>query len=532
MKKVLPILFLIIGAIVAIGVWRVATGRGLWNQQNEPVAKEEAKQQAKQTEIKQPEIKQTETKPAARADSNLPQIPPEALKAAETDPNIVALISDYVITKDELEKELTKELRPYDYGGYATKNEPANAKDVLARMVADKAIMIEERRNGLLQTDMIYNTVKRFRDHQLVNLLMKDQMAGLITVSDEEIQAKMKADPKLDREKAEQAAKRAKANAMMSQYYADLYKKSNVKKATANFPKASEIHQRLLLRPIVERNVNFIRNSQIKDELAQVEKDILMATFIGGKITLKDWFMTIGEIAPPYRPRDLNTNQGVDKLLERTLRTPILVAEAIRLGLDKNEAFRKQVRDYEDKNLLGSGKQNKGKEAKEPNADQIKEYFDGHKEEFREGVKLKIDQIWCLNQKIARTVKSELDQGKDFASVKQQHSLAKESKVIDIFPNVEAYFFPDLWKGDPNNVIGPVRGTHNNEFKWRIVKILEKHPGTIPQFSEKLADQVKRAIQAKQRQTLLDNYNAQLLKKYTHKIYPERIKDINPLDIP
>jgi len=547
MKKVLVILVLIAGGgVMAIGAWRVATGRGLFSGVKEPAAgaavQPQAKsrragiteEQVKQAEAKQPEIKEPATESASQAPttSGLPEIPAEALKAAQTDVNIVALISDYVITKDELEKELMKELQPYDYGGYSPKSGPADANGILMRMVAEKAMMMEGRKNGVLETDMIFNAVKKFRERQLVNRLMQEQVAGrLIIPSEAEIAEEMKADPKLDRAKAEQALKRAKANTILSTYYAELYAKSNVKKATANFTKAAQIHQRLLLRPIAERNAQFIRNSQIKNELTEAEKNIVMATFNGGKVTLKDWFETINEIAPTRRPRDLNTEAGVDRLLERALRTPVLVAEAIRLSLDENEALKKQVREYEDRNLLGDARQRAGKETTEPNTAQIKAYFDENKDEFRQSRKLKVDQIWCLHLKAAQRARAELDEGKDFASVKQAHSLDKESKISDIYPNVEAYFWPELWKGDPNTVVGPVKGMHRNEFKWRLVNILEKHPGTIPEFSEKSADRVKRTMQSKERRAAMERYRRELLKKYPHKIYADRIKDINPLDI-
>ncbi|HLB75264.1 MAG TPA: peptidyl-prolyl cis-trans isomerase [Sedimentisphaerales bacterium] len=542
---VIPVLS-IFGIVAAIGAWRVATGRGLWSEAKEPATSAAVHAQANQLDTKQPEVKpagERASNSTPQAETPIPEIPPEALIAAQTDANIVALISDYIIKKDELEEELIRELQPYDYdppSADSLKSEPADANEVLTRMAAEKAMIMEGRKNGVLGTEMIFNTVKQFRERQLVNHLMQGQVAGRLTVSEAEIAEKMKvrlgtagaADPKLDRDKAESAVKRAKANTIMSTYYDELYKKSDVKKATANFTKAAEIHHRLLLRPIAKRDVGFIRNSQIKNELTEAEKNIVMATFNGGKVTLKDWFETINEIAPPSRPRDLNTEAGVDRLLERALRTPVLVAEAIRLRLDENETLKKQVREYEDMNLLGDARQRAGKQVSEPNAAQIKAYFDEHKDEFRQGQKLKVDQIWCEQLKAAQTVKAELDEGKDFASVKQAHSLDKEGKISDIYPGAEAYFWPELWKGDPNTVVGPVKGMYRNEFKWRVVKILEKHPGTIPEFSEKSTDRVKRTMQSKQRRAALEQYHRELLKKYTHKIYADRIKDINPLDIP
>ena len=127
---------------------------------------------------------------------------------------------------------------------------------------------------------------------------------------------------------------------------------------------------------------------------------------------------------------------------------------------------------------------------------------------------------------------AELESGEDFNSVKVKYTLDKEGKAYDTSASMEAYFWPALWAGEPNEVIGPVKGMYRNEFKWRLVKILEKHPGTLPEFEEKMADRVKWHILGKKRQALMEKYQKELLRRYEHKVYYERFKDLKPLDIP
>jgi peptidyl-prolyl cis-trans isomerase C len=467
----------------------------------------------------------------------------------EADPNVVAAIGQYVITKEELRKRLMMELQPYEYDGLAEKalygSPDANA--VLMKIIAEKAMTMDARKqNVLAENEMIRTTVRKFKERKLVGLLMQKQLegspaaAGKLTVSEAEIAEKISemADPKLDRERAKMMVERAKATEIMGQYYAEIYKKSNVKKVNANFIKAAQLHQRLLFQPKAERNVPFIRNSQMRDELTDEEKNIVLATFEKGQVRVSDWFETLGDMAPPRRPNDLNTVAGVERLLDQTLRTPILVAEAVSLGLDKDEDIKNQVRDYEDMNLLGNAQQTKYKEAPEPTEEEIRAYFDEHKEEFKEDKKLKIEQIWCSDLETAEKAKAELDESKDFNSVKQKYSLEKEGspaaagKAFDTYPRTEAYFWPELWKGDPNNVVGPLKGMYGDGFKWRIVKILEKSQGTTPEFSEQAANRAKLAVQTRRRLALTEEYCKELLGKYSYKIYAERIKDINPLDIP
>jgi len=542
MNKFSTIIALILG--IAIGgycVWRFVPGRAGVNRPGGPKS------------ASQKEPGRVGFSPPFRSDefggaSSVGQAPPycepiaaQALKAAEADPNIIAVIGEYVITKEELRRRLMTELQPYDYDGSGEKAKPTDANTVLMKIIAEKAMTMDARKqNVLVENEMIRTAVKKFKERKLVGLLMQKQLegspaaAGKLAVSEAEIAEKISemADPKLDRERAKMMVERAKANEIMGQYYAELYKKSNVKKVNANFIKAAQLHQRLLFQPKEDRNVPFIRNSQMRDELTEEEKNTVLATFEKGQVRVSDWFETLGDMAPPRRPNDLNTPAGVERLLDQTLRTPILVAEAVSLGLDKDEDIIKQVRDYEDMNLLGDAQQTKYKEAPEPTEEEIRAYFDEHKEEFKEDKKLKIEQIWCADLKTAEKAKAELNESKDFNSVRQKYSLEKEGKAFDTYPRTEAYFWPELWEGDPNNVVGPLKGMYGDGFKWRIVKILEKSGGTTPEFSQQAANRTKLAIQNQRRFALMEKYCKELLGKYSYKIYAERIKDINPLDIP
>jgi len=449
------------------------------------------------------------------------------------EPNVVAKIDDYVITKEELEIRLMMELRPKPYE-YRSDAEPPNAKTVLLKMIAEKAMTIDARKENNLEDEAIQASLKRFKEKKLVNSLIKTHLPGKITVTDSEIDEKIKADPKLDAERAKAILTRAKANRLFSQYYKDLCKKFHFEKVSNNFPKAVQIHQRLLFRPQKPRKLAFIRISQVKDELTPEEKNIVLATYDYGKVTLKDWFDALCELSPPSRPRDLNTLMGVERLLDRASRTPILVSEAKLLGLDKDENLIKQVKEYEDGILLNKTRSEKIKDIKGPIAEeQIVAYFNKNKETFGTQKTLRIDQIWCQDLKTARKVKAELDNGKDFESVRQTYSLGKKSNPFDTNPGSEGMFFKDLWKGDPNEVVGPVKGFfHSDGVKWRIVKILEKTPGKIKEYSIDMKNMIESKMLDKRRNEALSEYRKELLAKYSYEIYDERIRDIDPLDIP
>ena len=108
----------------------------------------------------------------------------------------------------------------------------------------------------------------------------------------------------------------------------------------------------------------------------------------------------------------------------------------------------------------------------------------------------------------------------------------KTTKPFDTYPGGEGLFWKDLWKGDPNDIIGPMKGFYRTGVNWRIVKILEKSPGELTGYSEKMDNRIKDKMVSEQRDAILEKYRNELLKKYTYKIFVDKIKGIDPLAIP
>jgi hypothetical protein len=465
----------------------------------------------------------------------IPRQRPTTITKVQVQPVTVANIGDYTITNQELEQRMMMEIRPRSYENYNEVSEPFDVKAVLLKMIAEKAMITEARKEGYLKDESLSSLIQRERDKRLVNLLLTRTLQPKLdkfVITQAEIQKRMKANPKLNKARAESMAKRAKAQMLFSRYFSQIYKKFNAKKVTENFPLVVQIHQRLLTQPKTPRKGNFIRISQTKEEITPEEKNIVLVSFDKGKITLKDWFATLCEMAPPSRPKDLNTEKGVERLLDRALARPILLAEALQQRLDKDKALLQAMKKYEDDRLLSKVTSAKYKEVKQPTSEEIMIYFGKNREIFRKDKKLKIDTIWCRDLKTARQAKAELDKSEDFEAVKQKYCLQKTTKPFDTYPGGEGLFWNDLWKGDPNDIIGPMKGFYRSGISWRIVKILEKNPGKLTGYSPDMDNRIKGKMISEQREAILERYRNELLKEYTYQIYIDKIKSIDPLNIP
>ena len=92
-----------------------------------------------------------------------------------------------------------------------------------------------------------------------------------------------------------------------------------IQKHEGTFSRIAIIHKRLLEDPQMPRKQSTFTLQQIRDELNSEEKAIVMASFEGGQFSALDWFMALQKIAPPTRPRNLNTVRGVEDFLDKFL---------------------------------------------------------------------------------------------------------------------------------------------------------------------------------------------------------------------
>lgn len=456
--------------------------------------------------------------------------PPVPVAGASGDPNVVARIGDYEITKGDLIRRLAMEIRPHSEE-YTGPQKPVTTEAVLLMLVADKAVMMEGRKGEYLNDPILQSYIERQKRQKLGGMVVMDYVHANLSVSEAEIDEMMKSNPKASREQAGMLVQRAKGTAMLEQFYKQLFAKFHFKQMKENFAKASQIHERLLRTPAKPRKEPWVLNSQIRDELTAEEKGIALATYDGGAVTLQDWFEALGEIVPPRRPTDLNTPEGVERLLDRPMRSAMLIAEARARGFDKDPQYVREIRDLEDQQLLYMVQGDKTKNIPEPNDAEIKDFFEKNKDWFTEGPLLKVDQIWCKDLAAAQEVKEKLAGGADFRAVKEAYSVEKSAEPYNIDRGSQGPFWDELWKAEPNQVVGPVKGFHEQGLAWRVVKIVDKTPAKDRPYSDQLRDTVKYMVLGERRKALLDRYEEELLQKYPHEVDADRIRDIDPLDV-
>ncbi len=457
---------------------------------------------------------------------------PVAADEKAADRVVVAGIGDVLIYQDELARRLLQEMRPHEEQFYQEPPSPT-AESVLRKMLAEKATSMEGRRLGLDRDEQIRRAVSQLETARLVSRLLETELAPKLKVEDADVDRAMQSRPNVTRDQARMMAMQAQANQLRDQYYAQVAAKRKIVKVAENVAKTAGIHQRLLTQPREPRGPTqyWILNSQVNTDLSDEERGLVLATFEGGRFTLKDWFQLLCDFPPPRRPQDLGKPEGVERLLDMGLRGPVLAAEAKSRGYDQDPALRSELRKLEDDRLLYKTQEEWIKHIPEPTPEQVKARFDEDPRQFAANPSLKADQIWCSDKETALKVKAMLDQGADFQALRQDHSLQKEVSPYHLSPGSEGMFWTLLAKAEPNQVLGPIPGFYEGGAKWRLVKVLEVTPVRTQDYSEELAGSAKWMLFGQQRRGVLGDMEKKLLEKYPHEIFSDRIRDLDPVEI-
>jgi hypothetical protein len=106
-----------------------------------------------------------------------------------------------------------------------------------------------------------------------------------------------------------------------------------VTKLPENIARTAEVHERLLLTPLTDRKQDWILKQQIRDEITNEEKTLILATFQGGSYTLNDWFQDLHDVIPPVRPEHTDAARA-ELFLAPNLKRAVLEAWAKQNGIN------------------------------------------------------------------------------------------------------------------------------------------------------------------------------------------------------
>ncbi|MCX8068947.1 MAG: peptidyl-prolyl cis-trans isomerase [Thermodesulfovibrionales bacterium] len=223
---------------------------------------------------------------------------------------------------------------------------------------------------------------------------------------------------------------------------------------------------------------------------------------------------------------------GPERFVDELVKREILYLEALQRGIDKKEEFIKKVEEFKKLTMINILLEEEMKKIGNPTDEELKEFYEKHKDEFTTPTQVRLSQIVVKDDKTAQKVMDKLQKGEDFSKVAQEMSIDKNTakgggdmgvfKKGDLNKDLENIAFR-LKKGEVSNPIPLKDGIH-------ILKVTDIK-GTTLEFDKVKGFISQRALVEKQR-TAFEKLIEDMKKKYKIDINKNALAKVNLLGLP
>lgn len=144
---------------------------------------------------------------------------------------------------------------------------------------------------------------------------------------------------------------------------------------------------------------------------------------INGKVITTEEFKKEQENLPPYLKASLEDKEGKKKLLDNLVTRELILQKAKKDGLDKDAAVVSKLDEIK-KTLTIEALLKKEVEDKVSFTEkEAEEYYNSHKEEFKDGEKVKVSHIMVKTEKEAVDILDKLDKKESFEKLAKKYSI-------------------------------------------------------------------------------------------------------------
>jgi len=153
------------------------------------------------------------------------------------------------------------------------------------------------------------------------------------------------------------------------------------------------------------------------DVVAKIDTDV---------ITTKDVEREINAL-PEFAKEFFKGQEGMARLVDELVKKEMLYLEAKKKGLDKDEEFQRKFEEIKKNALITRLLEKEIKAIPQLTDKEVKDYYDGHKDEFVQANAVRLSQIVVKSEDDAKKVYERLQKGEPFNKLAAEVSLDKAS---------------------------------------------------------------------------------------------------------
>jgi len=219
---------------------------------------------------------------------------------------------------------------------------------------------------------------------------------------------------------------------------------------------------------------------------AKKESSQVLATIDGEKITLEEFNKDLDKI-PTNMKMLVASESGKKAYLDRLVTKRLLLKEAKKEKIESEKDFQDRLVDIKDQLLIESLLKKKIKAEAQPTEDDLKTFYDNHKERFKQGRQINTRHIILKSEDEAKQILARIKKGEDFIELAKTYSIDPNAKASggevgffpqgSLVPEYEQVAFGLKKKGEISGIV-------KTKFGYHIIRLEGEKQSSYTTFDE------------------------------------------------
>ncbi len=267
---------------------------------------------------------------------------------------------------------------------------------------------------------------------------------------------------------------------------------------------------------------NLPKSSFDLEQLDRNERELVLATWDGGQITIAEYLTESKDIPIKIRP-DLDDFDSLSVFIFALKKLDILVYEALKQGIDKTDEYKRKVKLFKELNMAEIMRNDSMPEPLPADEGMMRQYYDEHPEEFSDPEQVHVYEILLSDEIQAKKLASEIQTLTEFQNyaIDLTERPGKRTVQGDL-SYIERKWFPeifDLARKTPNKKIG---GPVFTQGKYSIFYVVDKLSEELKDYLD-VKNSIKRKLAITQKTAAFDNWVRQAKDKTEIIIYKDAV---------
>ena len=206
------------------------------------------------------------------------------------------------------------------------------------------------------------------------------------------------------------------------------------------------------------------------DQLDRDEKELILATWDGGEITLIDYLLSVRRwFAPEQRPT-FDDYDSLARVVYMMKQQSILAHEAQVEMMEESDVFKHHVRLFERYTVGEFMRHDPVFEGEPPSEEELRDYYDQHREEFLTPAQVHLFEILVSDELLAQQLAREVTTADEFQirAFQLTERAAMRVKRGDL-GYIDEQHFPELYAAAKETPLGTVGGPIRSRGKYSVI---------------------------------------------------------------